>query len=298
MISDLMLRLSQRPEVREAFVSNAAATDLVARYVAGETASSALGVAATLEEHGLDVLLAPIGSESPSREQVHQHVDLCHETVAAARPHQGIALTPLLFGLGHGLAGARVLVREVVRAADAKGLPVILDMGPTEVVDATVQLYRELLGDHPGLGITVQAALKRTPGDLRRIALSGARVRLCAGAYGGPGAMHRRGQQADLAYVRCLRALVDSPAYAMIATHDRRLIPIAEDLIARSGRRAQDYEFQMLYGVRAIEQRRLVDTGRRCRVYIPFGPDWYDYVARRFATHPGRWLRALWRGQR
>lgn len=152
MINDLMLRLSQRPEVREAFLSNAAATELVARYVAGETVSSALGVAATLEEHGLDVLLAPVGSDAPSREQIHQHVDLCHETVATARPHQGIALIPLLFGLGHGLARARVLAREVVRAAADKGLPVILDMGPGEVVDATVQLYRELSGDHPDLG--------------------------------------------------------------------------------------------------------------------------------------------------
>lgn len=298
MMNDLMLRLSQRPEVRAAFLTNSAATDLVARYVAGETVASALATAATLREHGLDTMLAPVGPDAPNREQVRDHTELCLEAVSSVQSPSEIALVPLLLGLRDGLAAARGPVREVVRAAAARGLPVTIDMGPGELVDATLQLYRELSNDHPSVGITLQTRLKRTPDDLRRLASGGARVRLCAGSYGGPGGMYRRGQQADLAYVRCLRALMDSPAYAMIATHDRRLLPIAEELVVRSGRTAADYEFQMLYGVRVIEQRRLVDTGRRCRVYVPFGPDWYDYVARRLATHPVRWLRALWRGQR
>jgi proline dehydrogenase len=82
----------------------------------------------------------------------------------------------------------------------------------------------------------------------------------------------------------------------MVATHDPRLIAIAEDLVRRHGRRPDSYEFQLLYGVRPEEQRRLAAAGSTVRVYLPYGSDWYGYLMRRLAERPANvafFLRAL-----
>jgi proline dehydrogenase len=79
---------------------------------------------------------------------------------------------------------------------------------------------------------------------------------------------------------------MEGSGYPMVATHDPRLIEIAGAL-AISNRRAQGtYEFQMLYGVRPDEQRRLAESGERVRVYVPYGRDWYGYLVRRLAERP------------
>ena len=72
----------------------------------------------------------------------------------------------------------------------------------------------------------------------------------------------------------------------MIATHDPRLIEIASSLASRYGRLPGSYEFQMLYGIRPEEQRRLVKAGETVRVYIPYGTEWYGYLMRRLAERP------------
>ena len=72
----------------------------------------------------------------------------------------------------------------------------------------------------------------------------------------------------------------------MVATHDPRLIDITLDVAREAGRGREDFEFQMLYGVRPEEQARLIEQGHRVRVYVPFGADWYRYLVRRMAEKP------------
>jgi proline dehydrogenase len=72
----------------------------------------------------------------------------------------------------------------------------------------------------------------------------------------------------------------------MVGSHDPRMIAIAQDLAARNHRPAGSYEFQMLYGIRTGEQRRLADEGERMRIYVPYGADWYGYFMRRLAERP------------
>lgn len=294
MAHDLFLRLTQNRRVRNLILRNEIASEITARYIAGAGVSDAMEVAETLNGHGLDGLLALVGDDSPDEDQAEEHLRIYLDLISVVTAPNEVAVTPVLLGLRSGLSQARRRVREVVIAAAAADVPVTFDMGPYRLVDATIQLYRELRPEHPRLGIGLQAGLKRTPFDLTRLAVTGARIRLVPGAYAAPlGDSYRRGQSADLAYVQCLRKLMRSPAYPMVATHNRRLLPIAEDLALRTGRTPDDYEFQMLYGFRYIEQRRLVDTGHRCRIYIPFGPHWYDYVTRRLSSDPIRWIRAI-----
>jgi proline dehydrogenase len=100
----------------------------------------------------------------------------------------------------------------------------------------------------------------------------------------------------DRSYVRCLKILMSGAGYPMVATHDPRLIEIAGSLAAQNRRVQGSYEYQLLYGVRPEEQRRLARIGEKVRVYVPYGDEWYGYLMRRLAERPANvafFLRSL-----
>jgi proline dehydrogenase len=143
----------------------------------------------------------------------------------------------------------------------------------------------------------IQACLRRSEADCRALAAYGTRVRLCKGAYSEPESVAFTSRRdIDTSYARCLRALMNGSGYPMLATHDPRLIEITTSLALLTGRAPDSFEYQMLYGIRPAEQRRLAGTGARMRVYVPYGGDWYAYLVRRLAERPqnlGFFLRSL-----
>ena len=153
--------------------------------------------------------------------------------------------------------------------------------------DSTLAILRDLRKDFPETGAVLQAYLHRTEADCRALAYEGSRVRLCKGAYNEPEEVAFQSElDVDRSYVRCLKVLLAGQGYPMIATHDPRLVEIASSLASRYGREQGSYEFQMLFGIRPEEQRRLVKAGERVRVYIPYGEEWYGYLMRRLAERP------------
>ena len=153
--------------------------------------------------------------------------------------------------------------------------------------DSTLSILRDLRKDFPETGAVLQAYLHRTEADCRALAYEGSRVRLCKGAYNEPEEVAFQADiDVDRSYVRCLKVLLAGQGYPMIATHDPRLVEIASTLASRYGRDQGSYEFQMLFGIRPEEQRRLVKAGERVRVYIPYGQEWYGYLMRRLAERP------------
>jgi proline dehydrogenase len=163
--------------------------------------------------------------------------------------------------------------------------------------DSTLEVLRELRRDFPWVGAVLQSYLHRTESDCRDLAYAGSRVRLCKGAYREPESVaFQKRIDVDRSYVRCLRVLLEGDGFPMIATHDPRLISIASALIDRTDRAQGTYEFQMLYGIRPQEQRRLAGSGETVRVYVPYGDEWYGYLMRRLAERPANiafFLRAL-----
>jgi proline dehydrogenase len=143
----------------------------------------------------------------------------------------------------------------------------------------------------------LQAYLRRTLGDCKEFAASGARIRLCKGAYDEPASVaYRDDAEVTDSYLRCLRVLVAGRGYPMVASHDPAIISAVPGIVAESGCGAGDFEYQMLYGIRDGEQRRLAGAGNRVRVYVPFGTQWYGYFMRRLAERPANltfFLRAL-----
>ena len=163
--------------------------------------------------------------------------------------------------------------------------------------DSTLEVLRDLRQDFPWVGAVLQAYLYRTEADCRDLAVEGSRVRLCKGAYNEPPSVAFASRQdVDRSYVRCLSVLLAGPGYPMVATHDPRLVAIAGALAARNRRTPADHEYQMLYGIRPDEQRRLAGEGETVRVYVPYGSEWYGYLMRRLAERPANvafFLRSL-----
>ena len=187
--------------------------------------------------------------------------------------------------------------RTICRAARDAGTTVTLDMEDHTTTDATLRTLRELRKDFPETGAVLQAYLRRTETDCRDLAVEGSRVRLCKGAYKEPESRRLPDPSGGRPLLRALPQGADErPGYPMVASHDPRMVAIAGELARAAGREQGSYEYQMLYGVRPDEQRRLADAGETVRVYVPYGQEWYGYLMRRLAERPSNvafFLRSL-----
>ncbi len=75
--------------------------------------------------------------------------------------------------------------------------------------------------------------------------------------------------------------LFERGVYPAVATHDDKLIQATKDYVAEHNISRDDFELQLLYGIRSKTQQRLAEEGYRVRVYVPFGTHWLPYFYRR-----------------
>jgi len=303
----VLLAASASQRVRRVITTAPVTRGVVRRFVAGETASDALAVVKRLTSEGLAVTLDYLGEDTADPEQAaavaHEYVsliELLHAAGLTAGGRTEVSVKPTAVGLGlpeHGQKTAAENITRICAAAREAGTTVTIDMEDHTRVDATLRLVGQLRADFGDLGCVVQSYLRRTPGDCQALARAGSRVRLCKGAYSAPdGVALAARSEVDRNYARCMRILLDGDGYPMLATHDPRLIAIAQSRAATLGRDPSSFEYQMLYGIRPDEQRRLADAGAQVRVYVPYGNDWYGYLVRRLAERPANlafFLRAL-----
>lgn len=307
MLRRVLLAASGSQQVRRYLTAMPLTRGVVERFVAGETAADAIAVAQRLVADGLLVTIDYLGEDTVDPEQAAavaaEYVGLIDALRTAGLTAGGraeVSVKPTAVGLGlpeHGHKTARENIARICTAARNAGTTVTIDMEDHTRVDETLRLVGEIRKDFPDVGCVLQSYLRRTPGDCETLAASGSRVRLCKGAYRAPdGVAFAAKSEVDRSYARCLRILMDGPGYPMLATHDSRLIEITGSKAAAAGRAADSFEYQMLYGIRPGEQRRLAADGAQVRVYLPYGDDWYGYLVRRLAERPANllfFLRAL-----
>jgi proline dehydrogenase len=266
--------------------------DVVRRFVPGTGTDDALRATRELVDAGLRVSLDYLGEDTLTADQAAATKDeylRLLKSLADARLAQTAEVSLKLSALGQRFDEelAYEYAREVCSAAESAGTTVTLDMEDHATTDLTLDTLARLRGDHPGTGAVLQAYLRRTEGDCRELAVEGSRVRLCKGAYAEPESVaFQSAVDVDRSFVRCLNILMSGPGYPMVATHDPRLVAIAEDRARWFDRSPEQFEFQMLYGVRPDEQRRLLEAGYTVRVYVPYGDQWYGYLMRRLAERP------------
>lgn len=277
---------------------------LVSRFVAGSTLESALPAVAEITRDRsvtLDHLGEDVTDAAQAETTVTAYSRLLNELSAAGladRAEVSVKLSAVgQFLPGDGEKIALENARRICQVAEAAGTTVTLDMEDHTTTDSTLSILRELRADFDGVGAVLQAYLHRTEADCRDLREAGSRVRLCKGAYDEPASVSYQSKaEIDRAYVRCMRTLMAGDGYPMIATHDPRMVAIAGKLAETTGRSADSYEYQMLYGIRDAEQTRLAANGNRMRVYVPYGDQWYGYFMRRLAERPANlafFLRSL-----
>jgi proline dehydrogenase len=300
-----VLLAAARSDTMRRIVSAAPVTrPVVDRFIAGERLDQALTVVRSLTSYGLEVSLDRLGEDVTDPAEALRTRD-AYLALAEALRHEGLGgraeMSVKLSAFGQALAGGHDLalanVAPVVEAAAEAGTTVTLDMEDHTTVDSTLAILAELRKRFPQTGAVVQSYLLRTEDDCRALAGEGSRVRLVKGAYKEPSSVaYQDKREVDKAFVRCLKILMAGRGYPMIGSHDPRMVAIGQELARRAGRKLDEYEFQMLYGIREAEQQRLVAEGHRMRVYIPYGTDWYGYFMRRLAERPanlGFFLRSL-----
>ena len=305
MLRQTLLALSGSSQAKALIMATPLTREVVARFVAGETAADALAVSQRLIADGRLVSIDFLGEDTTDPAQAaavaNEYVRLLGQLAEANLSTDGraeISVKPTAVGLGlaeHGEKTALENVARIAAAARDAGTTVTVDMEDHARVDATLRLVGELRADYPDLGCVIQSYLRRSVADCQQLAVAGSRVRLCKGAYQAPDGLTSRAD-VDKSYARCMRILLDGPGYPMLATHDPRLIAIAGVKADLAGREPASFEYQMLYGIRPAEQERLATQGARVRVYLPYGSDWYGYLVRRLAERPANlafFLRAL-----
>ncbi|MCX2967446.1 MULTISPECIES: proline dehydrogenase family protein [Streptomyces] len=304
MLGPVLLAAARSDGIRRVVSAAPLTRPVVDRFVPGEGLPEVRGAVRDLTARGLDATLDHLGEDVTDRAEALRSRD-AYLALADVLAEEGLGerveMSVKLSAFGQALPGGHDLalanVTPVVEAAAAAGTTVTLDMEDHTTVDSTLAVLAELRRRFPQTGAVVQSYLFRTEEDCHALAGEGSRVRLVKGAYKEPASVaYQDKREVDRAYVRCLKVLLAGRGYPMIGSHDPRLVAITQELAARLGRKPDEYEFQMLYGIRTAEQERLVGAGHRMRVYVPYGTDWYGYFMRRLAERPANlafFLRSL-----
>jgi len=266
---------------------------LSSRFVAGLEVEDALRATEMLNNYGMTATLDALGESVSTEAEAHRSAETYHrllDAIAARKLKANISVKLTQMGLELSADLAYKIASGLTEHAKATGNFLRIDMEGSHLTQVTLDLVRHLHAreEYKGhIGIVIQAYLFRSEADIRQLVEEGIRVRLCKGAYQEPPTIaFAKKHDTDTNYVRLAGILLSSGIYHGIATHDEAMIEAVKNYARNTGIAPEQFEFQMLYGVRRDLQRRLVREGYNMRVYIPFGREWYPYFMRRLAERP------------
>jgi proline dehydrogenase len=261
------------------------------RYIAGEELDDALRVVRLLNDEGKLATLDVLGEEITNPDEARAIAADYRAAIDAFERgtlDSNISVKPTALGLKLGYELFRENLVDVVRHAAERRNFVRIDMEDSSTTDETLRAYRELRAEgFENLGVVLQARLKRTLADVRALAELRPNVRICKGIYLEPPEIaYRDFDSIRAGFVQALEELLEAGCYVGIATHDEWLLEQGQRLVGARGLGREEYEFQMLLGVRPALGDALVRGGHRLRIYTPFGRHWYAYSLRRLQENP------------
>jgi len=273
------------------------------RFVAGETLDEALAAARKCNSLGMMASLDYLGENVSTTTDAQRARDAYLEIfdrIAVEKLDANVSCKLTQMGLDLSPEFCEGLVLSVVERAAAHGNFLRVDMEGSVYTQRTVEVVKRIRARNAAVGTVIQAYLYRSEKDIQDLLAYGCRIRLCKGAYKETAEVaFEKKEDVDGNYVRLMQALLPSGVYHGIATHDPKMIGETIRWAAEKQISKNDFEFQMLYGIRTDLQRRLVKGGYRVRVYIPYGNDWFPYFMRRLAERPaniGFLMRNFFRG--
>jgi proline dehydrogenase len=294
MMRSALLYLSEQKQLRHFTETSSAARRLTSRFVAGFRLEDAMQVAERLQRERILSTLDRLGESVTSFTEAEGardgYIGAIREIAARNLPAT-VSIKLTQFGLKLSEERCRENVLTLVRAAAVLGKMVEIDMESSDLVDPTLAILvaaHEACGNVRGV---IQAYLRRSERDIDMLCARGVPVRLCKGAYKEPPSVaFPKKSEVDASYVQLMKVLLDGGPQPALATHDDRIIAEAKRYVRERKIAADQFEFQMLYGIRRDLERRFAAEGWRLRLYVPYGDAWYPYFMRRLAERPANVL--------
>lgn len=293
MLRAAFISLSESKSIRSAAEKTWVGQRLSRRFVAGTTVDEALAATRDMNQLGLGVSVDNLGENVTNADEARHSAQLYHQMLdrmAEQGLNANVSLKLTHMGLDVDEAMAYEIASGLVQHAVRINNFVRVDMEGSPYTQRTLDFVRRLhcQPENAGhVGAVIQAYLYRSEKDVEQLISDRIRVRLCKGAYKEPPEIaFKEKAHVDANYVKLMKMLLKSGVYHGIATHDENMIRATIEFAQKEKLPASTFEFQMLYGIRRDLQLKLVKEGWRCRVYIPFGTEWYPYLMRRLAERP------------
>ena len=290
MLRATLLKLSESPRFAKWVTTNGTTRRMARRFVAGETLDEAIEAARACNNAGMMVSLDYLGENCATTADAQRARDSylgVFERIHQENLHANVSCKLTQLGLDINSDFCQGLVVSIVELAARYDNFLRVDMEGSKYTQRTLDIVKRVRARNPAVGTVIQAYLFRSETDVQDLLSCGCRIRLCKGAYKEPPEVAYPGKRdVDFNYVRLMKILLPSGFSHGVAPHDPRMIAETIRWAAAKQISKDDFEFQMLYGIRTDLQRRLVKDGYRLRVYIPYGSDWFPYFMRRLAERP------------
>jgi proline dehydrogenase len=287
------ISLSESKSLRSAAEKTWIGQRLSRRFVAGTTIDEALAAASAMNQLRLSVSVDNLGENVTNADEARHSAQLYHQMLDRMQAQQlnaNVSLKLTHMGLDVDEAMAYEIASGVVQHAVRINNFVRIDMEGSPYTQRTLDFVHRLhrQPENTGhVGAVIQSYLFRSEKDVEQLLAERIRIRLCKGAYKESAEIaFPRKEDVDANYIKLMKMLLKSDVYHGIATHDENMVRATIEFAQKEKIAASAFEFQMLYGVRRDLQQKLVKEGWRCRVYIPFGTEWYPYLMRRLAERP------------
>jgi proline dehydrogenase len=273
------------------FIPKVIVGQVAKRYIAGTGLTDGVRVVKELNTQTMMATMDLLGEDVKSAAEIDEVkkgiLSILH-SIQENKLISNVSLKPTQLGLKIDKDLAYRNIKTILQEAETCGNFVRIDMEDASTTNDTLALYQQFKAEGIiNTGVVIQACLRRSEIDVRALLKSGANIRLCKGIYNEvPALAYKSRQEIRDNYLKLLRIILESGCYVGIATHDDYLIDGAYEFISKLGLKKEQYEFQMLLGVREKRRDQIVNDGHRLRIYVPFGEQWYAYSSRRLQENP------------
>jgi proline dehydrogenase len=273
------------------FIPKTIVGQVAKRYIAGVHLSDGVRVTKILNKNGMMVTMDLLGEDvknADETELVKIGILSILRSIQEDGLNSNVSIKPTQLGLKIDKELGYRNLKTIIEEANRIGNFVRIDMEDATTTDDTLAIYRRIRGDgFKNTGVVIQAYMRRSETDVRTLVKERANIRLCKGIYNeSPSIAYKERREIRNNYLALLKIILEAGSYVGIATHDEYLIDGAYEMIQKYGLGKEQYEFQMLLGVREKRRDAIVQDGHRLRVYVPFGEQWYAYSTRRLKENP------------
>jgi proline dehydrogenase len=270
------------------------------KYIAGDKLSDGINKVQELNRNNMIATMDVLGESIKDKKEAMQSKDESIEVLDAIGKHKlnsSLSVKLTMLGLQLDYDFCLSLFTEIAQYAKELNNFVRIDMEDSSVIDSTLQIYRDIRKQFDNVGIAIQVYLRRSEEDVVKLTDMNADFRLCKGIYIEPESIaFKKRNEIRENFLKLIQIVLEKKSYCGIATHDDYVIDGSKKIITELGLKKEDYEFQMLLGVREKLRDKIVAEGRKMKIYVPFGERWYEYSIRRFKENPnivGQVLKAL-----